>query len=124
MLGHAEWRTLGGALRRLGHGGRYAEIAGIEGQGATAHREGQNRQAHARNRTDHESPGKQRGAPHGTARPKATASYIPMGALSATWTPMPRTPAVVPLSNFSVSYATCRPSIPSPTFAPNTTPMF
>src|SRR6266513_2337354 len=55
-----------------------------------------------------------------TARPKTTASYMPMGAFNATWTPMPIIPAVAPLSNFSESYATCSPSIPNPTFAPST----
>src|SRR5882757_7557116 len=124
MLGDAERRACRRTLRRLGEGRGHAELGGVEGQGAATHREGQNEQAHARCRTNHESPGKQKGAPStiGPARPKATASYMPMGAFRATWAPIPITPALVPSSSFSVSYATCRPSIPSPRLAPMTQP--
>ena len=51
-------------------------------------------------------PGRKRGAPPshmGAARPKATASYIPMGALKARCRPTPMTPAVEPSSLFSAS---------------------
>src|SRR5439155_14491787 len=58
---------------------------------------------------------------HGTARPKATAGYIPAGAFNATCAPMPMTPRVTP-PTFCESYARCRPSMPNPTFAPITQP--
>src|SRR6266852_5369457 len=69
-------------------------------------------------------PGKKgRAAPVGAARPKATASYMPMGAFNATCAPTPMMPRVAPPS-FWESYARCSPIIPKPRFAPMTQPKF
>src|SRR5688500_15868965 len=126
MLGHAERLALRWRLRRLGQRRGDAELGRIERQGAAAHREGRDhQQARACCRTNHESPGEKLGRVNqsGLTRPKATATYIPRGALSLMCAPRPMIPPVVPPPKFSESYARWKPSMPSPTLAPSVQPM-